>query len=90
MLATTNTRLSMRAKFSSLTDSEINQSFNNLQEPNIRIAEAGKARHLIDFIFGINLSRALVNCLSVSNQNNRYYNLSIGRVQGPTLRIYGR
>lgn len=77
--------LSMRAKFSSLTDSEINQSFNNLQEPNIRIAEAGKARHLIDFIFGINLSRALVNCLSVSNQNNRYYNLSIGRVQGPTL-----
>lgn len=78
-------KLSMRAKFSSLTDSEINQSFNNLQEPNIRIAEAGKARHLIDFIFGINLSRALVNCLSVSNQNNRYYNLSIGRVQGPTL-----
>ncbi|HET6727250.1 MAG TPA: DNA topoisomerase I [Nitrososphaeraceae archaeon] len=77
--------LSMRAKFSSLTDSEINQSFNNLQEPNIRIAEAGKARHFIDFIFGINLSRALVNCLSVSNQNNRYYNLSIGRVQGPTL-----
>lgn len=77
--------LSMRAKFSSLTDSEINQSFNNLQEPNIRSAEAGKARHLIDFIFGINLSRALVNCLSVSNQNNRYYNLSIGRVQGPTL-----
>lgn len=77
--------VSMRAKFSSLTDSEINQSFNNLQEPNIRIAEAGKARHLIDFIFGINLSRALVNCLSVSNQNNRYYNLSIGRVQGPTL-----
>lgn len=77
--------LSMRAKFSSLTDSEINQSFNNLQKPNIRIVEAGKARHLIDFIFGINLSRALVNCLSVSNQNNRYYNLSIGRVQGPTL-----
>jgi len=27
----------------------------------------------------------LVNCLSVANQDNRYYNLSIGRVQGPTL-----
>jgi DNA topoisomerase-1 len=81
--------LSMRAKFSSLTDSEINQSFNNLQEPDIRIAEAAKARHLVDFIFGINLSRALVNCLSVSNQNNRYYNLSIGRVQGPTLGFIG-
>lgn len=76
---------SQRAKFSSLTDSEINQSFNNLQQTDIRIAEAGKARHLVDFIFGINLSRALVNCLSVANQNNGYYNLSIGRVQGPTL-----
>jgi len=76
---------SWRAKFSSLTDSEINQSFNNLQQTDIRIAEAGKARHLVDFVFGINLSRALVNCLSVANQDNRYYNLSIGRVQGPTL-----
>lgn len=76
---------SRRAKFSSLTDSEINQSFNNLQPTDIRIAEAGKARHLVDFIFGINLSRALVNCLSVANQDNKYHNLSIGRVQGPTL-----
>ena len=76
---------SRRAKFSSLTDSEINQSFNNLQQTDIRIAEAGKARHLVDFVFGINLSRALVNCLSVANQDNRYCNLSIGRVQGPTL-----
>jgi DNA topoisomerase-1 len=77
--------VSKRAKFSSLTDSEISQSFNNLQETCIRIADAGKARHLIDFIFGINLSRALVNCLNVSNKNNLYHNLTIGRVQGPTL-----
>jgi DNA topoisomerase-1 len=77
--------VSKRAKFSSLTDSEISQSFNNLQETNIRIADAGKARHIIDFIFGINLSRALVNCLNVSNKNNLYHNLTIGRVQGPTL-----
>ena len=76
---------SQRAKFSSLTDSEINQSFNNLQRTDIRIAQAGKARHLVDFIFGINLSRALVSCLTVANQDNRYHNLSIGRVQGPTL-----
>ena len=77
--------VSKRAKFSSLTDSEISQSFNNLKETSIRIADAGKARHLIDFIFGINLSRALVNCLNVSNKNNLYHNLTIGRVQGPTL-----
>ena len=77
--------VSKRAKFSSLTNSEINQSFNNLQDTNIRIADAAKARHLTDFIFGINLSRALVNCLGVSSQNNQYHNLTIGRVQGPTL-----
>ena len=77
--------VSKRAKFSSLTNSEINHSFNNLQDTNMRIADAAKARHLTDFIFGINLSRALVNCLNVSNQNNQYHNLTIGRVQGPTL-----
>ncbi|HEY6950503.1 MAG TPA: DNA topoisomerase I [Nitrososphaeraceae archaeon] len=77
--------VSKRAKFSSLTNSEINQSFNNLQDTNIRIADAAKARHLTDFIFGINLSRALVNCLNVSNQNDQYHNLTMGRVQGPTL-----
>lgn len=76
---------SQRAKFSSLTDSEINQSFNNLQKTDIRTAKAGMARHLVDFVFGINLSRALVNCLSVANQSNKYHNISIGRVQGPTL-----
>jgi len=77
--------VSKRAKFSSLTNSEINQSFNNLQDTNIRIADAAKARHLTDFIFGINLSRALVNCLNVSNQSDQYHNLTMGRVQGPTL-----
>ncbi|TLX90889.1 MAG: DNA topoisomerase I [Thaumarchaeota archaeon] len=78
-------KVSKRAKFSSLTDTELNRSFDNLQSTNIRIADAGIARHLIDFIFGINLSRALVNCVNVSNQINQFHNLTIGRVQGPTL-----
>jgi len=78
-------KISKRAKFSALTDAEINQSFSNLQKTNVRNANAGKARHLIDFIFGINLSRALVNCLNVTSLDYKYHNLSIGRVQGPTL-----
>lgn len=75
-----------RAKFSSLTDEEIKKSFDNLLKPNKKLADAGLSRHMIDFIFGINLSRAL------SNSTKEYYllrkkhsNLSIGRVQGPTL-----
>jgi len=71
-----------RAKFSTLTDDEIKESFANLIEPNAGLAEAGRSRHLLDFIYGVNLSRALVKSFKTTN---RYRNLSIGRVQGPTL-----
>ncbi len=40
---------------------------------------------MIDFIYGVNLSRALTQSFKVSNDGKRYCNLSIGRVQGPTL-----
>ncbi|HZC20779.1 MAG TPA: DNA topoisomerase, partial [Nitrososphaeraceae archaeon] len=38
-----------------------------------------------DFFYGVNLSRALTQSFKNSNNGKRYYNLSIGRVQGPTL-----
>jgi DNA topoisomerase-1 len=76
---------SLRAKFSTLTDDEIRNSFDNLLKPSRTLAEAGRTRHFIDFIYGINLSRALTQSFKVSNHGKRYYNLSIGRVQGPTL-----
>ena len=38
---------------------------------------------MIDFIYGVNLSRALTQSFKVSNDGKRYCNLSIGRVQGP-------
>jgi DNA topoisomerase-1 len=56
-----------------------------LLKPSRTLAEAGRTRHFIDFIYGINLSRALTQSFKVSNHGKRYYNLSIGRVQGPTL-----
>jgi DNA topoisomerase-1 len=76
---------SLRAKFSTLTDEEIRNSFDNLLKPSIGLAAAGRSRHVIDFIYGVNLSRALTQSFKVSNDNKRYRNLSIGRVQGPTL-----
>jgi DNA topoisomerase I len=76
---------SLRAKFSTLTDQEIRNSFDNLQPPSKKLAEAGKSRHLIDFIYGVNLSRALTQAFKNSNNRKKYLNLSIGRVQGPTL-----
>ncbi len=87
----------LRAKFSTLTDDEIRESFANLQKPSEGLAQAGRARHLLDFIYGVNLSRALAQSFNNNNNNNKkggnggwgggggYRNLSIGRVQGPTL-----
>ncbi|MFL6476636.1 MAG: DNA topoisomerase I [Nitrososphaera sp.] len=72
----------LRAKFSTLTDEEIRDSFANLAKPNYGLAEAGRSRHILDFIYGVNLSRALVRSFK---SIGKYRNLSIGRVQGPTL-----
>ena len=76
---------SLRAKFSTLTPDEIRTSFENLLKPRSTLAEAGRTRHFIDFIYGVNLSRALTQSFKASNISKKYYNLSIGRVQGPTL-----
>ncbi|HYX72391.1 MAG TPA: DNA topoisomerase I [Nitrososphaera sp.] len=72
----------LRAKFSTLTEEEIRNSFANMSKPNGGLAEAGRSRHMLDFIYGVNLSRALVRSFKTVG---RYRNLSIGRVQGPTL-----
>ncbi|MGC2385116.1 MAG: DNA topoisomerase [Nitrososphaeraceae archaeon] len=76
---------SLRAKFSTLTDEEVRNAFDNLLKPSKGLADAGRSRHTIDFIYGINLSRALTQSYKVSNEGKRYYNLTIGRVQGPAL-----
>jgi DNA topoisomerase I len=76
---------SRRAKFSTLTWPEIKNSFSNLLTPDISLAKAGRTRHRLDFVFGINLSRALSNCFLNHRDHKSYSNLTIGRVQGPTL-----
>jgi DNA topoisomerase I len=76
---------SLRAKFSTLTDEEIRNSFDCLLQPSRGLAEAGRSRHMIDFIYGINISRGLTQSFKISNDGKRYYNFSIGRVQGPSL-----
>lgn len=75
--------VSLRVKLSTLTDDEIRESFANLKTPNLGLALAGRARHMLDFLYGVNLSRAA--SLSFKASNKGYRNLSIGRVQGPTL-----
>ncbi|MFP3417558.1 MAG: DNA topoisomerase I [Nitrososphaeria archaeon] len=79
-----------RAKFSTLTVEELKQSFNSLlSREKWLMADAGRTRHYIDYIWGISLSRLLMN--EVRRSTGKSLSLSIGRVQGPTLiEIYNR
>ncbi len=75
-----------RMIFSTLTAEELRASYvNAYQGINLKLAEAGETRHIVDFLWGINLSRALT--LAVKNSGSGYANLSTGRVQAPTLKF---
>lgn len=74
---------SRRAKFSSLTREELVSAFKNLQPLDVRMVEAGLCRHEIDWIWGINVSRALMSFYKKISGDFKV--LSAGRVQTPTL-----
>ena len=72
------------AKFSSLTYNELRESFNNLLGLDWEMVEAGLCRHELDWIWGINISRALMD--AVKTAAGKKVVLSAGRVQTPTLK----
>ena len=77
-------REALRAKFSTLTKEDLLQAFQNAKPPSSNgLAVAGRTRHAIDFIWGVNLSRALFE--AAQRVGSAYKTLSMGRVQGPTL-----
>lgn len=74
----------LRAKFSTLTEEDLVKAFDDLRPPTGQgMARAGRVRHAIDFVWGVNLSRALSQ--SALSSGHRYRTVSVGRVQGPTL-----
>ena len=74
-----------RMKFSTLTKSEIQESYNNKAKTlNWGQARAGETRHFLDWMYGINLSRALMSSLKKAGT---FKVLSTGRVQAPALKI---
>ena len=74
----------MRMKFSALTKSDIVSAYENMTELDYSNAIAGETRHMLDWFWGINISRALSQCARNAGLRK---NLSIGRVQGPSLDI---
>ncbi len=77
-------KVSRRMKYSTLTKEELERSFINLlPQLDFGLIEAGGTRHEVDWLYGVNLSRALT--ISARNWSGKYATLSTGRVQGPTL-----
>ncbi|MCL4365452.1 DNA topoisomerase I [Candidatus Marsarchaeota archaeon] len=73
-----------RMRFSTTTNADLMASFNNLNEFDRSNFDAGETRHRIDWMWGINLSRALMRAIYSKGIKKT---LSIGRVQGPALAI---
>ncbi len=74
-----------RMKFSTLTKKELREAYDHKDKTiNWGQANAGIARHFLDWMYGINLSRALTSSLKKAGL---FKILSSGRVQGPALKI---
>jgi len=80
-----NRKDAKRMKFSSLTAPEIQSSYENIH-PTIEWGQAiaGETRHFLDWLYGINLSRALMQAIK---STGKFKIMSIGRVQGPALHL---
>jgi DNA topoisomerase-1 len=74
-----------RMKYSSLTKDELESAYKNAS-PTIDWGQAiaGETRHFIDWFYGINLSRALMNSIKTTG---KFRIMSSGRVQGPALKL---
>jgi DNA topoisomerase-1 len=80
--------MAKRMKYSTLTADELEKAYENLlPHLDFGLIEAGRARHEVDWLFGINLTRALT--ASFTSQTSQYMTISTGRVQGPTLKFLG-
>jgi len=73
-----------RMKFSTLTKDDLREAFDNLESFDGGMTDAGIARHILDYYYGVNVSRALMQSV---RENDRYKTLSTGRVQGPALKV---
>ncbi|MFI5412757.1 MAG: DNA topoisomerase I, partial [Candidatus Micrarchaeales archaeon] len=73
-----------RMKFSTTTTEDLLDSYKHTTPLDLNNFYAGEARHMLDWLWGINLSRALTYAVQGQSMKNA---LSIGRVQGPALAI---
>jgi DNA topoisomerase-1 len=73
-----------RMKFSTLTKGELLSAYEKPIDLDYNLVSAGEARHIMDWYWGINTSRALIKALKKANS---FATISAGRVQTPALAI---
>lgn len=76
-----------RMKFSTTTKPDLEYAYENLGKFDYNNMYAGEARHMLDWMWGINMSRVLMNALYLGGVKKI---MSVGRVQGPTLGILAK
>ena len=72
-----------RARFSAITETDINNAFSKLDKIDYNLAFAGRARQDIDLVWGA----ALTRFISLTSYQVKEKFLSVGRVQSPTLAL---
>jgi DNA topoisomerase-1 len=72
-----------RSKFSAFTKVEIENAFDNLTDPDEKLAKAAESRQYIDLAWGAALTRFI--SLTSGQVGSNF--LSVGRVQSPTLSL---
>ncbi len=72
-----------RVRFSSITENEVTEAFENPDDLDFDLAAAGEARQIIDLLWGAALTRFL--SLSAGQLGDDF--ISVGRVQSPTLKL---
>ena len=80
-----NKKDALRMEFSTLTKEDLIESYKNAKKHiDFPLAYSGETRHIMDWIWGINTSRALTLAIKRAGQ---FKIMSSGRVQGPTLNL---
>ena len=72
-----------RVRFSSITENEVREAFENPDDLDFDLAAAGEARQIIDLLWGAALTRFL--SLSAGQLGEDF--IPVGRVQSPTLKL---
>ena len=76
----------VRMIFSTLTDEDITAAYESPLNIDFNQVDSGIARHVLDFLFGVNISKSLTDSVMQATKRLRIQ-LSAGRVQTPTLAI---